>query len=59
MKTPPVTGGSRGLGRALAEAALEGGHRAVATARDVPRQPHLVRPALADATVATLTGGRA
>jgi NAD(P)-dependent dehydrogenase (short-subunit alcohol dehydrogenase family) len=32
-----VTGGSRGLGRALSEAVLEAGHRLVATARD-PQQ---------------------
>jgi len=30
-----ITGSSRGLGRALAQAALEQGHRVVATARDV------------------------
>lgn len=30
-----ITGSSRGLGRALAEAALSAGHRVVATARDV------------------------
>lgn len=33
-----VTGASRGLGRALAEAALEAGHQVVAGARD-PRAP--------------------
>ena len=29
-----LTGSSRGLGRAIAEAVLDGGHRLVATARD-------------------------
>jgi NAD(P)-dependent dehydrogenase (short-subunit alcohol dehydrogenase family) len=42
MKTLLVTGGSRGLGRALAEASLEGGHRVVATARDVAAVRDLV-----------------
>lgn len=37
-----VTGGSRGLGRALAEAALAAGHRVVATARDAATVRDLV-----------------
>jgi NAD(P)-dependent dehydrogenase (short-subunit alcohol dehydrogenase family) len=30
-----ITGSSRGLGRAITEAALESGHQVVATARDI------------------------
>ncbi|WP_293678864.1 oxidoreductase [uncultured Phenylobacterium sp.] len=37
-----ITGASRGLGRALAEAVLEAGHRLVATARDPRRLGDLV-----------------
>lgn len=36
-----ITGTSRGLGRALAQAALEAGHRVVATARDASQLRHL------------------
>ena len=36
-----ITGTSRGLGRALAQAALEAGHRVVATARDPSQLRHL------------------
>jgi len=52
-----ITGSSRGLGRALAEAALAAGHRVVATARDpdvladlVKRHGPAVRPAALDVT---------
>ena len=37
-----ITGGSRGLGLALADAVLAAGHRAVVTARDPSRLAHLV-----------------
>ena len=52
-----ITGSSRGLGRALAEAVLQAGHRLVATARDpaqlqdlVQRYGDLVRTAALDVT---------
>jgi NAD(P)-dependent dehydrogenase (short-subunit alcohol dehydrogenase family) len=52
-----ITGSSRGLGRALAEAALAAGHRLVATARDparladlVERYPDQIRPFALDVT---------
>ncbi len=52
-----ITGSSRGLGRALTEASLAAGHRAVATARDpaaladlVKRHGDAVRPAALDVT---------
>lgn len=52
-----ITGSSRGLGRALAEAALAAGHRVVATARDpdvladlVERHGPAARPAALDVT---------
>ncbi len=52
-----ITGSSRGLGRALAEAALAAGHRVVATARDpraladlVDRYGDAVRPIALDVT---------
>ncbi|MFI8717468.1 SDR family NAD(P)-dependent oxidoreductase [Stenotrophomonas sp. NPDC077464] len=38
-----ITGASRGIGRALAEAVLAAGHRLVATARDPARLNDLVR----------------
>jgi NAD(P)-dependent dehydrogenase (short-subunit alcohol dehydrogenase family) len=56
-KTLLVTGGSRGLGRALAEAALEGGYQVVATARDaaavhdlVEKYPNAARAVSLDVT---------
>ena len=52
-----ITGSSRGLGRALAEAALAAGHRVIATARDpraladlVDRYGDAVRPIALDVT---------
>ena len=52
-----ITGSSRGLGRALAEATLVAGHRLVATARDparladlVERYPDQIRPFALDVT---------
>ncbi|MBI1686739.1 oxidoreductase [Caulobacter hibisci] len=52
-----ITGSSRGLGRALAEAALAAGHRVLATARDpraldalAERHGDAVRPAALDVT---------
>jgi len=52
-----ITGSSRGLGRALAEATLVAGHRLVATARDparladlVERYPDQIRPLALDVT---------
>jgi NAD(P)-dependent dehydrogenase (short-subunit alcohol dehydrogenase family) len=52
-----ITGSSRGLGRALAEATLVAGHRLVATARDparladlVERYPNQIRPFALDVT---------
>lgn len=47
IPTRLVTGGSRGLGRAIAEAVLAGGHRLVASERN----PHR----LADLVAATAT----
>jgi len=52
-----ITGSSRGLGRALAQAVLKAGHRVIATARDpraladpVERYGDAVRPAALDVT---------
>jgi NAD(P)-dependent dehydrogenase (short-subunit alcohol dehydrogenase family) len=57
MRTVLVTGSSRGLGRALAEAALAAGYRVVATARDaeavrdlIERYPNTARAVALDVT---------
>jgi NADP-dependent 3-hydroxy acid dehydrogenase YdfG len=55
-----ITGCSTGLGRALAEAVLDGGHRAVVTARDVERVQDLAdaHPDTAMAIALDVTDGR-
>jgi NAD(P)-dependent dehydrogenase (short-subunit alcohol dehydrogenase family) len=54
MSTWFITGASAGLGRALAEAALVGGHNVVATARDVSAVSGLAAPAPDRLLAATL-----
>ncbi|GAA4574838.1 SDR family NAD(P)-dependent oxidoreductase [Planotetraspora kaengkrachanensis] len=60
-RTLLVTGGSRGLGRALAEAALARGHQVVVTARDAAKVRDLVdeHPAAARAVTLDVTDPRA
>jgi len=47
-----ITGSSRGLGRALVEAALAGGHKLVATARNPTQLADLVERSIEDTNLA-------